>query len=45
MSPNSVKERIPLLFEGNSVKSLKVKLGSNQGIESDKAMYNQVLEI
>jgi L-alanine-DL-glutamate epimerase-like enolase superfamily enzyme len=44
MNPNSVKERIPLLFEGNSVKSLKVKLGSNQGIESDKAMYNQVLE-
>ena len=44
MSPNSVKERIPLLFEGSSAKFLKVKLGSNQGLEADKAMYNQILE-
>ena len=44
MSPNSIKERIPLLFEGSSAKFLKVKLGSNNGLEADKAMYNQVLE-
>jgi L-alanine-DL-glutamate epimerase-like enolase superfamily enzyme len=44
MSPDSVKERIPLLFEGSSAKFIKVKLGSNKGLEADKAMYNQVLE-
>jgi L-alanine-DL-glutamate epimerase-like enolase superfamily enzyme len=44
MSPDSVKERIPLLFEGSSAKYLKVKLGSPEGIDADKEMYNQVLE-
>jgi L-alanine-DL-glutamate epimerase-like enolase superfamily enzyme len=44
MSPKSVKERIPLLFESGSAKFLKIKLGSPEGIEADKSMYNQVLE-
>jgi len=44
MNPESAKERIPLLFDGSSAKHLKVKLGSPEGIEADKNMYNQVLE-
>jgi L-alanine-DL-glutamate epimerase-like enolase superfamily enzyme len=44
MSPQSVKKRIPLLFENNSAKFLKIKLGSLEGIDSDKIMYEQVLE-
>ena len=44
MSPESVKQRIPLLFENASTKFLKVKLGSPLGLEADKAMYKQVLE-
>ena len=44
MSPESAKDRIPLLFEGSSAKYLKVKLGSPKGIDADKNMYNQVLE-
>lgn len=44
MSPQSVKKRIPLLFENNSAKFLKIKLGSPEGIDSDKIMYEQVLE-
>ena len=44
MSPESAKERIPLLFDGSSAKHLKVKLGSPKGIEADKRMYSQVLE-
>ena len=44
MSPESAKDRIPLLFESSSAKYLKVKLGSPKGIDADKNMYNQVLE-
>ncbi|MDG1051938.1 MAG: enolase C-terminal domain-like protein [Flavobacteriaceae bacterium] len=44
MSPQSVKKRIPLLFENNTAKFLKIKLGSPEGIDSDKIMYEQVLE-
>ena len=44
MSPESAKDRIPILFDGSSAKHLKVKLGSPKGIEADKNMYNQVLE-
>ena len=44
MSSESVKDRIPLLFDNSSAKYLKVKLGSPQGIDADKNMYNQVLE-
>jgi len=43
-SPEVVKERIPLLLRGTTVKSLKIKLGSPDGIEADKAMFKQVLE-
>ena len=43
-TPEVVKERIPLLLEGTTVKSLKIKLGSPEGIAADKAMFSQVLE-
>ena len=42
--PEVVKERIPFLLDGTTVKSLKIKLGSPEGIEADKAMFLQVLE-
>lgn len=42
--PEVVRERVPLLLEGTGVRSLKIKLGSPQGIEADKAMYSQVIE-
>ena len=41
--PEVVRERIPLLLKGNRFKSLKIKLGSPEGIEADKAMFKQVL--
>jgi len=44
MTPERVRERIPLLLSNIPAKSLKVKLGSPKGIETDKAMYNQVLK-
>lgn len=43
-SPAVVKERIPLLLERTSVKALKIKLGSPEGIEADKAMFEQVVQ-
>ncbi len=42
--PEVVKERIPILLEGTGVRFLKVKLGSNEGIEADKAMFSQIVE-
>lgn len=42
--PEVIRERIPLLLDGTSIKSLKVKLGSPEGLEADKAMFAQVLE-
>lgn len=42
--PHVVKERIPLLLEGNTFRSLKIKLGSPEGIDADKAMFEQVLD-
>ncbi len=42
--PEVVKERVPLLLDGTGVKSLKIKLGSPEGIAADKAMYQQVVE-
>ena len=42
--PEVVKERVPLLLDGTGVKSLKIKLGSPEGIEADKAMFRQVVE-
>ena len=43
-TPEVVKERIPLLLEGTTVKSLKIKLGSPEGIAADKAMFDQVIQ-
>lgn len=43
-SPDVIRERIPLLLDGTSIQSLKVKLGSPEGLEADKAMLSQVLE-
>jgi len=42
--PEVVRERVPLLLDGTTVKSLKIKLGSPEGIDADKAMYAQVVE-
>ena len=42
--PEVVKQRIPLLLDGTTVKSLKIKLGSPEGIEADKEMFTQVHE-
>ena len=43
-TPETVRERIPEMLQGNSFKALKVKLGSPQGIEADQAMFAQVAE-
>jgi L-alanine-DL-glutamate epimerase-like enolase superfamily enzyme len=42
--PEVVKERVPLLLDGTGVRSLKIKLGSPEGIDADKAMFRQVIE-
>ena len=42
--PEVIRERVPLLLDGTGVKSLKIKLGSPEGIDSDKEMYQQVVE-
>ncbi|PWH11151.1 dipeptide epimerase [Bacteroidetes bacterium SCGC AAA795-G10] len=42
--PEVVKERIPILLEGTTVKSLKIKLGSVDGIQADKLMFEQVVK-
>jgi muconate cycloisomerase len=42
--PEVVKERVPLLLDGTTVKSLKIKLGSPEGLDVDKAMFEQVVE-
>ena len=44
MSPEEVIKKIPLLLEKHSFKFLKVKLGSPNGIDFDKAMFEQALE-
>ena len=44
MNPESVKKRVPLLFDDSTAKYLKIKLGSPEGIDADKIMYEQVLE-
>ncbi|MGB0366265.1 MAG: dipeptide epimerase [Flavobacteriaceae bacterium] len=43
-SPQVVKERIPLLLNGTTIQSLKIKLGASEGIAADQAMFEQVLE-
>ena len=42
--PEVVRERIPLMLKGRGIKYLKVKLGSPEGIDADKAMFSQVVE-
>ncbi len=42
--PDVVKQRIPLLLHDTGIRSLKVKLGSPEGIEADQAMFMQVVE-
>ena len=42
--PEIVKYRIPELLDGTSIKALKVKLGSPEGIDADKEMFAQVLD-
>jgi len=44
MSPEEVSTRIPILLDNTGVKSLKVKLGSTDGIEADKSMFAQVVD-
>ncbi|WP_296479144.1 dipeptide epimerase [Roseinatronobacter sp.] len=41
--PEVVRERVPLLL-ARGAKALKIKLGSNDGIEADKAMFAAVHE-
>ena len=42
-TPDVIKKRIPLLLDGTTVKSLKIKLGSPEGLSADKIMYEQVV--
>ncbi|ARE41162.1 Muconate cycloisomerase [Rhodovulum sp. P5] len=42
--PEVVRERVPLLLDGTGVKALKIKLGSPEGVEADKAMFAAVSE-
>ena len=42
--PEVVRERVPLLLEGTGIQSLKIKLGSPEGVDADKAMFAQVIE-
>ena len=42
--PEVVKERVPLLLDGTTVQSLKIKLGAPEGLEADKAMFEQVVK-
>lgn len=43
-TPQVVKERIPLLLDGSTIQSLKIKLGAPEGVETDKEMFEQVVE-
>ncbi|MDD7973068.1 dipeptide epimerase [Roseinatronobacter alkalisoli] len=42
--PEVVRERVPLLLD-RGARALKIKLGSNDGIEADKAMFAAVHEV
>jgi len=42
--PDIVKERVELILQDSQVKALKIKLGSNDGIEYDKLIYSKVIE-
>lgn len=43
MTPEEATERLPLILEDEGIRTLKVKLGSPEGIEADKAMFESVL--
>ncbi len=42
--PEVVRERVSLLLEDPTIRFLKIKLGSPEGIEADQAMFTQVLD-
>ena len=42
--PEVVRERVPRLLDGTGIKSLKIKLGSPDGIDADKEMFRQIVE-
>jgi L-alanine-DL-glutamate epimerase-like enolase superfamily enzyme len=43
--PEVVAERVPILMESHpTIKGLKIKLGSPEGVEADKAMFQQVVK-
>lgn len=42
--PEVVRERVPMLLDGTGVRSLKIKLGSPEGIEADQEMFSAVVE-
>ena len=42
--PEVVRDRIQLLLEDPTIRFLKIKLGSPEGIEADQAMFAQVLD-
>ncbi len=42
--PEIVRERVPLLLDGTGIRSLKIKLGSPEGIEADQALFSAVVE-
>ncbi len=42
--PEVVRERVPLLLNGTGVRSLKIKLGSPEGLDADRAMFAAVAE-
>jgi len=44
MSAEEARERLPLILEKQGIRTLKVKLGSTDGIEADKEMYQEVLK-
>ena len=42
--PEVIRDRIPLLLEDSTIRFLKIKLGSPEGIEADQAMFTQILD-
>lgn len=42
--PEVIRKRVPLLLDDTDVKSLKIKLGSTEGIGADQEMFSQVYE-
>ena len=43
-SPDVVRERIPLILDGSTIKSLKIKLGSPEGLDADQDMFQVVFD-